>query len=408
MPSAHPLFYMSASRSSEVSFVTKTRRIHGLAVLAVFLTLLAAPAWGRAAVEDILDGRTAFHWGGNFLCWVVHYPEDIVDPWVRSQAGAGGDPSGEMAKEFRDALRLDDSTPLLLSVHVFTAEPVLLKPLSQRFYLELENGERVHPKSYESVFDDPLTGLVQGLVFFPKVEGPFTPVLEAPSGRELAFEFPEERENRIRKEEAEKLREQYDEAATAKKQDVERLLGQARREAIEEAEAQWQEDLKELRMKLEEIAAQRDMLRQRLDEALAAAAAAKRQAGPVEDTGGPKVTQAPEEAPQPPLASEERGWGRNQVVERFVVDWKRGDHESMKRYLSPALREEVDDAGSMAAFLKGRVLPAKLPPDAKIKDEGGETAKVIYANKMLFVRTLESVELGLFRGASGWFVGGID
>ncbi len=399
---------MSAARAPEVSFVTKTRRIHGLAVLAVFLTVLAAPAWGRAAVEDILDGRTAFHWGRNFLCWVVHYPEDIVDPWVRSQAGAGGDPSGEMAKEFRDALRLDDSTPLLLSVHVFTAEPVILKQLSERFYLELENGERVHPESYESVFDDPLTGLVQGLVFFPKVEGPFTPVLKAPSGRELAFEFPEERESRIRKEEAEKLREQYDEAATAKKQDVERLVRQARREALDEAEALWQEDLKELRMKLEEIAAQRDMLRRRLDEALAAAAAAKRQGGRVEDTGGPKVTQAPEEAPQPGPAAEERGWGRNQVVERFVVDWKKGDHESMERYLSPALREEVDDAGSMAAFLKGRVLPAKLPPDAKIKDEGGETAKVVYASKVLFVRTLESAELGLFRGAGGWFVGRIE
>lgn len=404
------LFFVSAVWTPEVSFVRKTKHIHGLFMVVSLLALLAAPAWGRAAVEDILDGRTAFHWGSNFLCWVVHYPEDMVEPWVRSQAGAGGDPSGKMAEGFRKSLRLDDSTPLLLSVHGFTAEPVLLKPLHERFYLELENGERVYPKSYESVLDEPLTGLVQGLVFFPKVEGAFTPVLEAPSGRELAFEFPEEKENRIRREEAERLREKYDEAAVAKKQDVERLIRQARSEALEEAEARQQEDLKELRMKLEEIAAQRDMLRKRLDEALAEVAAAKRQGGPADraDTGAPKDTQAPEDALQPGPAAEERGWGRDQVVELFVVDWKKGDHESMRQYLSPALREEVAGAGSMAAFLKERVLPERLPSDAKIQDEGGKTAKVVYANKVLFVRTLQSAELGLFRGAGGWFVGRIE
>jgi hypothetical protein len=410
MSPVDPLFSVSAGRTPEVSFVKKKKHITGLVVLVSLLVFLAVPAWGRASVEDILDGRTAFHWGRNFLCWVVHYPEDIVEPWVRSQAGAGGDPSGKMAEGFRKSLRLDDSTPLLLSVHGFTAEPVLLKPLSERFYLELENGERVHPESYESVFDDPLAGLVQGLVFFPKVKGPFTPVLKAPSGRELAFEFPEERENRIRREEAQSLREKYDEAATAKKQDVERLIRRARREALEEAEDRWQEDLKELRMKLEEIAAQRDMLRKRLDKALAEAAAAKRQGAPADklDSGAPENTQDSADVTQPDSAAKKRGWGRDQVVELFVVDWKKGDHESMRQYLSPALREEVNGAGSMAVFLKDKVLPAKLPSDAKVKDEGGESAKVVYANKVLFVRTLQSAELGLFRGAGGWFVGRIE
>jgi hypothetical protein len=54
------------------------------------------------------------------------------------------------------------------------------------------------------------------------------------------------------------------------------------------------------------------------------------------------------------------------------------------------------------------VLPSKLPSNAKIKDEGGETAKVVYASKVLFVRTLQSVKLGLFRGAGGWFLGRIE
>jgi hypothetical protein len=127
-----------------------------------------------------------------------------------------------------------------------------------------------------------------------------------------------------------------------------------------------------------------------------------------EDTGAPTEVQAPEDARQTGSAAEERGWGRDQVVELFVVDWKKGDHESMQQYLSPALREEITGAGSMAAFLKDKVLPAKLPSDAKIQDEGGETVKVIYANKVLFVRTLQSAELGLSRGAGGWFVGRIE
>lgn len=378
-----------------------------LAAACVLFSLTGGEAWGRATVEDILNGRTAFHWGGNFLCWVVHYPEEMVEPWVRRQAGAGGDPTGEMARELRKSLRLDDSTPLLLSVHGFTAEPVVLSPLPERFYLKTAGGEKIRPKAYDDIFDRPLTGLAQGLVFFPRVEEPFVPVLESPSGREMAFEFPEERENRVRKEEAKKLEEKYDQALRSDVARMESLLAQAKSEALEEAESLWEEELKKIRLKLEEVAAQRDMLRRRLDEALAQAAAAQRQA--LEAEPGKKSSPESEAGTKPaPAAKEDLGWGRDQVARLFVTDWKKGDFDSMQGYLSPALREEIRSGPELREFLKEKVLPEKLPADAQLKDEGGESVKVVFANKMLFVRTLRSAELGLFRGDAGWFVGSID
>jgi len=404
------LLYVSDGTPREVScmtgkFLGKTL-LHLAAALALS-ALLGGAAWAGASVEDILNGRTAFHWGDNFLCWVVHYPEEMVKPWVRKQAGAGGDPAGEMARELRKSLRLDDSTPVLLSVHGFTAEPVVLSPLPERFYLKTPEGERIRPRSYESIFDEPLTGLAQGLVFFPRVEGPFTPVLESPSGRQMVFEFPEERENRIRKEEAKKLEERYDRASRADAAKMEALLAQAKSEAAEEVESLWEEELKKLRIKLEEVAAQRDMLRRRLDEALAQAAAASRRALEAAEKKPGTAGAGTETKPAEP-AQKEPGWGRDQVAMLFVTDWKKGDFDSMQGYLSPALREEIKSGENLRELFREKVLPEKLPADARIKDEGGEAVKVVFASKMLFVRTLRSVDLGLFRGDAGWFVGSID
>lgn len=59
-----------------------------LSVLAVFLfsCSFALSAGAAPSIESILDGRTSFLWGKDFLVWVVNYPEDIVDPWVEANA----------------------------------------------------------------------------------------------------------------------------------------------------------------------------------------------------------------------------------------------------------------------------------------------------------------------------------
>ncbi|MDR1049206.1 MAG: hypothetical protein LBL51_05570, partial [Synergistaceae bacterium] len=59
-----------------------------IAACAFFWVLsCGGPAFANAFEETvrILEDRTVFHWGRDCLVWVVHYPEEIVEPWVESE-----------------------------------------------------------------------------------------------------------------------------------------------------------------------------------------------------------------------------------------------------------------------------------------------------------------------------------
>lgn len=145
------------------------------AVLALVLLLaLCAPSHGSdpaAEAMSILERWTSFHWGRDCLVWVVHYPEELVGPWVEAEAARSGMTEAEREqyrRSFSADLRIETAEAFLLTVYVFSPRPLNLGPLASSVMLETGDGRKIPPSSYEKKFDQPLVGIVQGLVFFPK------------------------------------------------------------------------------------------------------------------------------------------------------------------------------------------------------------------------------------------------
>lgn len=145
-----------------------------LLLVLVFLCRLSAPAFGSGSIVDatsILERWTAFHWGRDCLVWLVHYPEELVDPWVAAEAARSGMSEAERNQyraSFTSELRIADTEPFLLTVYVFGPRPLDLGSFATAVQLESNDGKKFPPLSYERKFDQPLSGIVQGLVFFPK------------------------------------------------------------------------------------------------------------------------------------------------------------------------------------------------------------------------------------------------
>lgn len=386
------------------------RKAFTLLLLIPFLLLAAPlPSWGEVTtVEKVLDGRTAFRWGRDFLVWAVHYPDDVVDPWVRANTGGAGDPTGKMAEEFRTSLKMDESTPVLLSFHSYTERALELKPLSERFFIRTSDGEKLSPTSYDSLFDSPVTGLVQGLVFFPKVDGPFELVLIPDRGKELTFEFPDDHDNRLKKEITREAEKRAQTAELIQAQEAELKAKDSGREELEEMQQEWKKEKNELLKQIEALSSQKTLMRQRLDEALARLA---KPTQPLFADNQPQQTLPEVKKPvkEEPQQSVVPGFSRNQIVELFTTAWKRGDLEEMLSFLSPAFREEINGRDDLKALLKTKALPPKLPVDAKLEDKGeGEEAKVIFAQKLLVVRTLRSAKLKLSEFGRGWYISSFE
>ena len=123
----------------------------------------------------MLENRTAFHWGRDCFVWVVHYSELLVDPWVEAEAGRIGMSDTERASykdSFISDLSIGSAEPVLVTVHAFGVRPLDFSPFSEKIALVTPNGERIKPTKYDRTLDQPLNGVVQGLVFFPKQNDP--------------------------------------------------------------------------------------------------------------------------------------------------------------------------------------------------------------------------------------------
>ena len=100
----------------------------------------------KVELVDKLESNTAFHWGTDCLVWIVHYPEDIVDPWVSIEASRQG-----LGKEEREAyrqafvkdLKMKECEPFLMTIYNFGTKPLDLKPLSKNISILL-NGKKIY------------------------------------------------------------------------------------------------------------------------------------------------------------------------------------------------------------------------------------------------------------------------
>jgi hypothetical protein len=142
-------------------------------ILVVFTFLFPILTWA-SPLEDVvlaLENWTSFHWGKDCLIWIVHYSDEIVDPWTDEEATKAKfneAKKDEYKKAFISELRMNEAEPFLVSVYAFGSVPLELKPFADNISLVNSDGERFKPVSYERVFDSPISGMVQGLVFFTK------------------------------------------------------------------------------------------------------------------------------------------------------------------------------------------------------------------------------------------------
>jgi hypothetical protein len=124
----------------------------------------------RDIAFDILNEWTCVRWGEDNIAWVVHYPEELIEPWIRSEAEKQRmrpDQMEELRKSFSEELRIGSATAFLLSVHAYGASPINLSPLGQNIVLIDSSGRRIKPIVFEKKLDDPISGLMQGFIFFP-------------------------------------------------------------------------------------------------------------------------------------------------------------------------------------------------------------------------------------------------
>lgn len=154
--------------------------------------LAASEDWDR--VLDILDARTAFRWGEDNLAWVVHYPAELVEPWVAAQTGKSRmtpAQAAEFRKSFTEELRIGKATALMLSVHNFSLIPATLAPLAKNVALIDSSGKRVAPIVFEKKLEGRLSGLTQGFIFFPlqKDDDFRVAITGLTPGRETIFAF---------------------------------------------------------------------------------------------------------------------------------------------------------------------------------------------------------------------------
>lgn len=146
----------------------------------------------RAA--SILEKSTSFHWGRDCLVWLVHYPEELVGPWIDADPKTEGyteEQRAQYRRSFKNQLRMSDSEPFLVTIYNFGSAPLKVSPLSDYLYMIDSDDNRVALVSYEKKLDQPISGIVQGLAFFPIQEGPFKLLFKGLGVRpEQVFAFP--------------------------------------------------------------------------------------------------------------------------------------------------------------------------------------------------------------------------
>ena len=119
----------------------------------------------------ILERWTSTHWGQDCFVWIVHYPEELINPWVEAEAVRAGlsESQQELYKEnFISELQIDKSETFLVSIYSFGVKPVDLNPVRDNIALVLDSGERVKPVRFDASLENPSRGVIQGLIFFPK------------------------------------------------------------------------------------------------------------------------------------------------------------------------------------------------------------------------------------------------
>lgn len=346
--------------------------------LIILICLAITTEAGGDPVTDataILERWTSFHWGRDCLVWVVHYPEELVEPWVEAEAARGGLSGAEREdykKAFMSELRMDAAEPFLLTIYAFGPRPLDFGGFAAAVNLVSSDGARLKPLSYERKFDEPLSGIVQGLVFFPKQPDKDFSVAIKHLGvvEEQLFSF---------------------------------NISQEGSSAV----ASLPEGPKEVVVVDLPPAPKKDPPKPKPP------AEPERPLPPPPPVVQPvelaelQPRPAPEPMPLPPAESDPGEKvifiTRDKTLEKFVRYWIGGETAKMYALLSSATRTLLDE-GEFARQVAATGLRPSLKDGYKVQWLEGDRAKIITAQKMLLFRTLRSKGVSLIKEDKIWKV----
>ncbi|WP_286934830.1 MULTISPECIES: hypothetical protein [Aminobacterium] len=371
---------------------------------------LVSPSWGLeplARATDILEKWTVSHWGRDCLVWIVHYPEELVEPWVDAESTRAALSPGERdayKKAFMEQLRIGESEPFLITFYSFGARSLSLSPFSENVSLVLRDGSRVKPTSYERKFDEPISGVVQGLVFFPYQNASSFSVAIKGLGieDEKMFNFAGASSNDRQQEvatvpgQSNRKKDQIVldlppiEESSKEKEVLEREKTKAKRAEKQENESAFVEASEaEMPVPLPPVAP-------------AVPPTAKVDLSGLKPISVPEKGDEREESQKATASTPSDKESREEVLERFLSYWKRGDYDAMYTFLSPsskklwgqkAFQEDVEKANMRVPLNESYVVEWE-----------GNRARVSAVQKMLFVRTLRKVTIKMVEEDHGWHV----
>lgn len=328
----------------------------------------------RDKAFEILDDRTSFRWGDDNLAWVVHYPEELLDPWIKSETERRGlrpDQAEAYKKSFSDELRMGSATAVLLSVQAFGPDPIKLFPAADNIALVDSSGKRVKPMVFERVLDSPMTGLVQGFVYFPRQQdNEFTIAIKGlKEGSETFFTFDaSERGHSI--------------ATTAESSGGKSGAAFREKEVIVKIPTVKKEPEKKEPPKEPEP----DFS---ISEAEVFKPTAPPDPIPKEDdefTLPPRVQEDPSPQPVQPVMPM---YAPRQLLDIYMKAWINADIDMMYSLLTAESRGRISKELFESEVLAGGFRGA-LKSGYKVTWLENETAKITVARKILFVRTLDS------------------
>ncbi len=336
----------------------------------------------------ILERWTSAHWGQDCFVWIVHYPEELTDSWVDSEALRSNMSDAErenFKKSFISELKLDTAETFLVSIYSFGVRPISVAPVSENITLLAASGERIKPVKYDSVLDYPAGGVVQGLVFFPKqTNKDYIISLKGMSHNERIFSFaPEEAPAPVEKKKQEVVVMTLPKKNTRKKAETEKAATPPPAPAIPRRPTP---------PLFAENTASQDM-----DDFLKSV----RERSPKSKDVTPKTAQAVKKSR--PMNIDSTYSSRETVLRKFLSLWADLDSVAMYDMLSENSQKNISRENFAKRVAKATDFIANLRKGKfRIDWVGEERAKVIVTQRALFIKSLISKTLGVTREGSSW------
>ena len=336
----------------------------------------------------ILERWTSAHWGSDCFVWVVHYPEEIITPWVEAEAQKSNMSNAErdrFRRDFVSELKLNTSETFLVSIYSFGNRPVNISPVNENISLFTASGQRIKPTSYSPSLDYPSAGVVQGLVFFPKQSmKDYVIGIRGMSQNERIFSFapPEVKE-----------------PAPVKEPEPEMVVvNLPKRQPKKKAEPE-----KPVTPPPPPMIPQKPMPKLFSENSSDMEAFVKS----VQERGNTKETQAPVKssaADSRPLNTDSSYVSRESVLRKFLALWADNNAQEMYDMLADSSKKQISRLNFSRAVAKDTAFISGLKSEYKIDWIGEERAKVITTSKTLVFKSVTSRTLGITREGSSWRV----